>query len=166
MTTDRMANAGEMAAFARRMETLAHLGSGGGLGVQPRWDALDHSSRHAHESVYHRTAARSAPRPGDGGPGPSASPEDRMPDALAVAATAWGVVMGISPVLQIRRMLTTRSSADLSIGYLAVLMVGFALWIAYGLSIANPALVIANTVALVVGAVTILVAARLRVPRA
>lgn len=27
----RMANAGEMAAFARRMETLAHLGSGGGI---------------------------------------------------------------------------------------------------------------------------------------
>lgn len=85
-----------------------------------------------------------------------------MADALAVAATAWGVVMGISPLLQIRRMLTTRSSADLSIGYFAVLMVGFALWVAYGLSIANAALVIANTVALVVGSVTILVAARLR----
>jgi uncharacterized protein with PQ loop repeat len=89
-----------------------------------------------------------------------------MADELAVAATAWGVVMGISPVLQIHRMLTTRSSADLSIGYFAVLMVGFALWVAYGLSIANAALIIANTVALVVGAMTIVVAARLRVPRA
>lgn len=87
-----------------------------------------------------------------------------MADPLAVAATAWGVVMGISPLLQIRRMLTTRSSADLSIGYFAVLMVGFALWVAYGLSIANAALIIANTVALVVGSLTILVAARLRVP--
>lgn len=85
-----------------------------------------------------------------------------MADELAVAATAWGVVMGISPVLQIHRMLTTRSSADLSIGYFAVLMVGFALWVAYGLSIANAALIIANTVALVVGAMTIVVAARLR----
>lgn len=89
-----------------------------------------------------------------------------MADELAVAATAWGVVMGISPLLQIHRMLTTRSSADLSIGYFAVLMVGFALWVAYGLSIANAALIIANTVALVVGAVTIVVAARLRVPGA
>ena len=40
---------------------------------------------------------------------------------LAVVAAAWGVLMGVSPVLQIRRMLRLRSSRDVSIGYFAVL---------------------------------------------
>ena len=48
---------------------------------------------------------------------------------LAVSAAAWGVLMALSPVLQIRRMLRQRSSADVSIGYFAVLLVGFLLWI-------------------------------------
>jgi len=48
---------------------------------------------------------------------------------LAVAAAAWGVLMGISPVLQIRRMLRQRSSRDVSVGYFAILLVGFLLWI-------------------------------------
>ncbi len=85
-----------------------------------------------------------------------------MTDVLAVLAAAWGVVMGFSPILQIRQMRATGSSADFSIGYFAVLMVGFALWVAYGLAIANAALVIANTVAISVGIVTIVVATRLR----
>jgi MtN3 and saliva related transmembrane protein len=85
-----------------------------------------------------------------------------MVDALAVVATAWGVLMGISPLLQIRRMVQRRSSADVSIGYLSVLLVGFLLWAAYGFSIRNLALVVSNSVALVVGIATISVARRYR----
>jgi MtN3 and saliva related transmembrane protein len=83
-------------------------------------------------------------------------------DALAVLAGSWGVLMGISPLLQIRRIVQRGSSADVSIGYLTVLIVGFALWAAYGASIANVALVISNTVALVVGLATIAIARRYR----
>ena len=43
-----------------------------------------------------------------------------MAETLGVAAAAWGVLMAISPLLQIRRMLERRSSADVSIAYLAV----------------------------------------------
>jgi MtN3 and saliva related transmembrane protein len=85
-----------------------------------------------------------------------------MSDVLAVAATAGGLMMAASPTLQIRRMLTTRSSADFSVGYMSVLVCGFALWLAYGLSIGNPALVISNTAALTFGLLTITVALRLR----
>ena len=60
---------------------------------------------------------------------------------LAVAAAAWGVLMGISPALQIRRMLRERSSRDLSVGYFLVLLVGFLLWICYGIVAANPVLI-------------------------
>jgi uncharacterized protein with PQ loop repeat len=81
---------------------------------------------------------------------------------LAAAASSWAVLMGISPVLQIRRMLQARSSAEVSVGYFMVLFVGFLLWIAYGVAAGLPALVIPNTVALIVDAAVITVALRLR----
>ena len=80
---------------------------------------------------------------------------------LAIVAATWGVLMGVSPVLQIRRMLRQGSSRDVSIGYFAVLLVGFLLWISYGIAARNLALIVPNTVALLIGATTIAVALRL-----
>ena len=81
---------------------------------------------------------------------------------LAVAAASWGVLMGLSPVLQIRRMLTKRSSRDLSVGYFLILLVGFLLWICYGIVVRNPVLIVPNSISFVAGAVTVIVALRLR----
>ncbi len=81
---------------------------------------------------------------------------------LAVAASSWAVLMGIAPVLQIRRMLRERSSRDVSIAYFAILLVGFLLWIGYGAAAGLAALVIPNTVAVLVGSAVIAVALRLR----
>ena len=81
---------------------------------------------------------------------------------LAIAASSWAVLMGIAPVLQIRRMLRAQSSRDVSVGYFAILLVGFLLWIGYGAAAGLPALVIPNIVALLVGAAVIAVALRLR----
>ena len=81
---------------------------------------------------------------------------------LAGAASSWAVLMGIAPVLQIRRMLRERSSRQVSVGYFVVLLIGFLLWIAYGAAAGILALVIPNTVALLVGATVIVVALRLR----
>jgi uncharacterized protein with PQ loop repeat len=83
-------------------------------------------------------------------------------DALGPIAAGYGVIMALSPFLQMRRMLQTRSSADVSIAYLAVLVAGFALWIAYGLSLGNWALIVPNCVAFSVGLLVIAVAVRLR----
>jgi len=85
-----------------------------------------------------------------------------MTDALSIAAATFGVVMAISPLLQIRRMFQTRSSTDVSLGYLWVIEIGFGVWIAYGLSLPNLALIIPNSVALTVGLATILVARHFR----
>ena len=85
-----------------------------------------------------------------------------MTDALAITAATFGVLMAIAPLLQIRRMLETRSSADVSLGYLWVLEIGFGLWMAYGISLPNLAIVIPNSVALTVGLATILVARHFR----
>jgi hypothetical protein len=38
------------------------------------------------------------------------------PPELAAAASSYGVLMGLSPILQIRRMLREKSSRDVSIG--------------------------------------------------
>jgi MtN3 and saliva related transmembrane protein len=84
---------------------------------------------------------------------------------LAVTASSWGVLMGISPVLQIRRMLHERSSRQVSLGYYAILLAGFLLWISYGIAAQNLVLIIPNTVALLVGLTLIAVALRLRRPR-
>ena len=86
-----------------------------------------------------------------------------MVTILAVAAASWAVLMGVAPVLQIRRMLHRRSSADVSIGYLLILLPGFALWVAYGIASSDIALVIPNIVAFVVAAATVACALRLRV---
>jgi len=89
-----------------------------------------------------------------------------MIDVLALAAATWGIVMGVSPTLQIRRMRVMRSSADVSLAYLSVLAIGSVLWLSYGLALGNGALIVANTVGFVFLVSTILVALRLRRPRA
>src|SRR5688500_5196023 len=75
------------------------------------------------------------------------------------------MLMAVSPLLQIREIRRRRSSAGVSIGYFVVLLIGFALWIAYGVARRDPPLVLLNGVALLVPVVTIIVALRHR-PRA
>lgn len=87
-----------------------------------------------------------------------------MTDAIGVVAASWGVLMAISPILQIRRMLERRSSADVSIGYLGVLQVGFTLWITYGVALGNPAIIVPNSVAFLVGVLTLTITVRYRNP--
>lgn len=81
---------------------------------------------------------------------------------LGLAAAAWGLLMAVSPALQIRQMLRTRSSRDVSVGYFAVLLPGFVLWVAYGLAREDWAIVVPNAVATCVGGCTVAVASYLR----
>ena len=81
---------------------------------------------------------------------------------LAVFASCWGVAMALSPLLQVRAIRLHGSSHGVSIGYQAVLLVGFALWLAYAVAIENVALMVPNAVAFVVCAATIAVVHRYR----
>lgn len=81
---------------------------------------------------------------------------------LAATASSWAVLMGVAPLLQVRRMMRERSSRQVSLGYFTILLIGFVLWIAYGVAAGLLALVIPNTVALLVGAAVVIVAFRLR----
>ena len=81
---------------------------------------------------------------------------------LGATAAAWGILMAISPGLQIRKMLVHRSSHQVSIAYFWVLLVGYTLWVTYGVSIKNWYLVVPNAVAFIVCTTTIVVALRYR----
>lgn len=81
---------------------------------------------------------------------------------LAVLASFWGILMALAPTLQIRHMIAIRSSSGISIPYLSVLVVGFALWFAYGIALQNLALIIPNLLAFIIGTTTIVVAKHYR----
>jgi MtN3 and saliva related transmembrane protein len=82
--------------------------------------------------------------------------------ALGIAATVFGVAMGLSPILQLRTVVARGSSDDVSVAFLAVLLAGFVLWLAYGIAIGNAALIVSNTVALAAYAATTAVVLRYR----
>ena len=85
-----------------------------------------------------------------------------MESTLAYAAATWAIAMAVSPVLQIRKIVEVESSRGVSIPYFLVLLVGFFLWLAYGIAAANAVLIVPNIVAAVVTAATIVVALRYR----
>ena len=84
--------------------------------------------------------------------------------ALAFIASSYGILMAISPLLQIRAIVRHQSSHGVSIAYQGVLLVGFVLWFSYGIASDNWAIIVPNVVAMVVSALTILVTRHYRVP--
>jgi MtN3 and saliva related transmembrane protein len=83
---------------------------------------------------------------------------------LAFSAATWGIAMAVSPVLQMRKIVRHRSSHGVSIGYMSVLFVGFLLWLAYGISLGNWAMIVPNIVAAIVIIATMVVTVRYRRP--
>jgi MtN3 and saliva related transmembrane protein len=81
---------------------------------------------------------------------------------LAFVASSYGVVMAVSPLLQIRAILRSRDSSSVSAGYQRVLLVGFLLWLGYGVASDNWAIIVPNVVAAFVSLATILVTLRYR----
>jgi MtN3 and saliva related transmembrane protein len=83
---------------------------------------------------------------------------------LGIAAATWAIAMALGPVLQIRKILEQRSSRGVSVGYFLILLVGFLLWLAYGIAASSFVLIVPNIVAAAVTAATIAVALRYRSP--
>jgi MtN3 and saliva related transmembrane protein len=81
---------------------------------------------------------------------------------LAFVASSYGVLMAISPMLQIRAILRSRDSTSVSAGYQRVLLVGFLLWLAYGIASDNWAIIVPNIVAAIVSLATIVITMRYR----
>jgi MtN3 and saliva related transmembrane protein len=85
-----------------------------------------------------------------------------LSDVLGIVVTIYGVGMGCAPLLQIRQMLRTRSSRDVSLGFFVVFAVGQTLWLIYGLMISSVPIAVPNAAGLVITLPTLVVATRLR----
>jgi uncharacterized protein with PQ loop repeat len=81
---------------------------------------------------------------------------------FGLAAAAWAVAMAVSPLFQLRLVVRRGSSAGVSVGYMLVLLVGFALWVGYGLVSGDVPLIVPNVLAFVVMSFTIAVVRRYR----
>jgi len=84
---------------------------------------------------------------------------------VATAAALWGVIMAVAPALQVYRMMRTKSSRDVSIGYFLLLLPGFLLWVLHGLLNRDLALAIPNAVSLASALILVAVATYYRLPR-
>jgi len=67
-------------------------------------------------------------------------------NVLAVAACISGIGMALSPLLQVYRMFKLKDAKAVSVPFLMVIALGASVWLAYGLSIQNWSLIIANGV--------------------
>lgn len=81
---------------------------------------------------------------------------------LAAAATLYGVGGALSILLQARQMLARGASCDVSLRFLSTYVGGYAIWLAYGVSIQSAPIVLVHALGLATGAVTLTVALRLR----
>jgi uncharacterized protein with PQ loop repeat len=81
---------------------------------------------------------------------------------LGTAATVYGVLGALKSLLQTRRMLAHRISRDVSAGFLASYVGGYAIWLAYGLSTGSVPLTVVDTAGLLCGGLTLAVALSLR----
>ena len=69
-------------------------------------------------------------------------------DATTLLGISAGALTTGCWVPQLARSLRTRSTADLSWGYLLVLLAGIALWFAYGVALSDPVIVVTNGLSL------------------
>lgn len=81
---------------------------------------------------------------------------------LAIVATTGGIILGVAPVAQMRLVIARKSSDGISIAYWVILVSAMSLWLAYGIAAQDPAIIVANSVAITVGLVMIAVLVRFR----
>jgi uncharacterized protein with PQ loop repeat len=77
-------------------------------------------------------------------------------------AAGMGVLMALSPLLQVRRIRIARDSSEVSSGVFAVMRVNASAWLLYGFATANVILIVPNLVALATTTATLLVIRRFR----
>lgn len=81
---------------------------------------------------------------------------------LVLLVTAYGVGAAGSGLLQVRRMLQDRRSCEVSATFFAVYAGGYAIWLAYGVSVGSLPLVIVDGIGVVCATSTLAVALSLR----
>jgi uncharacterized protein with PQ loop repeat len=70
--------------------------------------------------------------------------------------------MAVAPGMQLRKMVRTRNSSDVSLSFFGLLLPGYILWVGYGFARGDLALIVPNLVAFCVAVATMLVALHFR----
>jgi len=81
---------------------------------------------------------------------------------LGLLVIAYGIGAAAAGLLQVRRLLRARSSCEASALFFAVYAGGYAIWLAYGISIGSFPLVIVDGIGVVCASLTLAVALSLR----
>jgi uncharacterized protein with PQ loop repeat len=81
---------------------------------------------------------------------------------LALLVTAYGVGGASAGLLQARRLLERRQSCEVSALFLAIYAGGYAIWLAYGLSIGSSPLIVVDGIGLVCATLTLATTLSLR----
>ncbi|WP_327583565.1 SWEET family sugar transporter [Nonomuraea sp. NBC_00507] len=89
-----------------------------------------------------------------------------MTQALAVAATVWGMLGPLSLLAQRQAIIRAGSSRGVSLVYLMTTSIGYMIWLLYGAHIQDFALIIVDGIGLITGGVTLYCALRLRISEA
>jgi uncharacterized protein with PQ loop repeat len=81
---------------------------------------------------------------------------------LALLVTAYGIGGASAGLLQARRLVERRQSCEVSALFLTIYAGGYAIWLAYGLSIGSPPLIVVDGIGLVCATLTLAITLSLR----
>lgn len=85
-----------------------------------------------------------------------------MQQLLTILVTIYGIGGALSSLLQVRRMLQTGSSKDVSIPYFIISSGGYLIWLAYGIVAQDVALIIVDAIGICVSSITLTTIVTLR----
>lgn len=85
-----------------------------------------------------------------------------MVNFIGAVAAVYGVYGALAILMQARKMLVKHESCDMSLGYMASYVGGYAVWLPYGVLDHSFPLIIADSVGLICGIFTVVIAVRLR----
>jgi uncharacterized protein with PQ loop repeat len=84
------------------------------------------------------------------------------PALLSTIATLYGVGAAGAVLLQARQMLARGSSCDVSARFFATYAGGYAVWLAYGMSIGSTPLILVDAAGLLCGSITLAITVSMR----
>ena len=83
---------------------------------------------------------------------------------LGAAATIYSLMAGTALLLQMRTMLRSASSRDVSVTFLATTTGGYLIWLLYGMAIGSMPLIVSDAIGLATSLAALAVATLLRRP--
>jgi MtN3 and saliva related transmembrane protein len=81
---------------------------------------------------------------------------ENLSELLAILATVFGTLMSLGYFPQTLKIIKRKSSADVSVTTYLIFTPGILIWLLYGISLNNLALILSNVVALI-GAFSIII---------